>query len=292
MADNGRTHRRAAAHFASPGEAPRSSASGGGSRFSQAPCTSATSFGSTSSSIPEVSKLDTDVPAPISPSATGSFSTIRPGQGAVVATRETAAQAAESAHDGHQGQSAAKRLTGTNRPTYKAQDRGRGFSIRALVIMLAAVALVALAAIFVVGRLMPADTSKDEAETLVQEKQVDTSTGIEYGGYTYQVEQQDDGTYALTRTASGSSTSYALFTLEGEPVALVVNNGVFYLPENTSSGWDVVSYAMGDGSVATKLTGDDGNEITGTGSLSDASLSDGVLTLVEDGGATQEIALS
>ena len=292
MADNATTRRRGGAHFASPDGTPRGSSSAG-ARFSRStPETPAAPSRAAAQPAARIPQPGVDVPTPVAPAATSSFSTIRPGQGAVVTTRDTAARAAETAHESYQAQGSAKRLTGSNRPQYKTQDRGRGISVRSVVLMLVVVAVVALGGFLIASHFLHADDDGQQESTLVQEKQVDADSGIEYGGYTYQVDKQDDGTYALTRTASGSSTSYALFSIEGEPVALVVNNGVFLIPENTDSGWDVVCYAMGDGSVATKMTDSDGNELGGSGSLADASISDGILTLVEEGGATQQVSLS
>lgn len=283
--------RRGGSHFAQPGDAPANNWTRRAPADDNYTAPAARSY--SASPARGARFADDDRPASVPTAAAGSFGTIRAGQGAVVTTRDTASEAANSARATFEAQGTGSfRLTGANRPQVKAQDRtAKGGGIRFVIgVIIAAVALLG-GGFFLVHHFFGQTEEPEETSTLVEQTQVSTTEGIDYGGYVYSIAEQD-GHYVLARTAAGSTEPLTLVELDGEPLTLVLFNGVFYMPENLNPGWDVYCYTMGDGSVPFKLADMDGNEVGGSGTLESAALEDNRLVLTETGGASQTIELA
>jgi hypothetical protein len=229
------------------------------------------------------SDIASEAPRPIGvdPSVTGSFQRLSSGQGAVIPTRDNAASAAEAARSSLQAAPRPRVSTGrAPRPVQRIQTDRRLF------VVLGIVAVVIVVVLFVLFRNAYESTGSDAASTTqVEQTQVSADSTVDYGGYVYGVAEQADGTYALQRTAEGSSTPLVLAQLDGTPVALVLYDGVFLVPQNRSdSTWDVLCYVMGDGSIPTQLIDADGATVGGSGSISSATLDGSNLLLTDAGG--------
>jgi hypothetical protein len=299
--------RRSGSHFASPGSAPHTnwgserdrkatSSHSRGSSSSRSSRVAETAEGPTrgsshlaTSTADELNPYDSSAPRAVPTESASSFDTIAPGEGAVVTTRDTASEAADAARSTfHEQGTSSMRLTGKNRPHVKQRSSGGAGAGRIAVIVIV-IALVFGAAVVFFRSVLNQPSQEDEESTLVTEGQVDVGEGFDYGGYTYSVTEQGDGTYALVRESEGDSL--VLMQLSGTPVTLIFSNGVFYVPENTSSGWDIMCYTLGDGSMPTQFTDADGNPVGGSELLDSATYSDGTITCKDEGGQTTTVQL-
>lgn len=258
-----------------------------------------------------------DAPRPIGvdPAATGAFHTITSGQGAVLSTRETAARAAEAAREAlpgsegvrmaahHRPRSGSARpgsqagLAGLNGGTRMRAQRREPAGVGRIALLVAGI----VAAIVVVLLLVAAcsllsggDSAPDAPAATTSgsfQGAVGTDQTVQLSGITYGLRQGSDGAYTLARISGSDET--AMFSLSGTPVALVVWNGTFFIPENLGDGtWDVVSFMAADGAVASQLVGDDGQPVTGQGSLASVTVDNGSLTLVDSNGSSTSVPLS
>ena len=116
------------------------------------------------------------------------------------------------------------------------------------------------------------------------------SQGIEYDGYLYET-RESGGSYSFVRTTEDGADPLELFKLSGSPVSIVLYDGAFVIAENTASGWDVIAYMLGDGSVASELVGPDGNPVAGEGTLVSATLDGDDLVLVTEDGSITSVPL-
>jgi hypothetical protein len=304
---NAPRRRRAGSHFAAPGTSAHfswdSEDSGddayGEPREAYGRHDAAGAASYATSSIPsidddgaEASPYDARAPRAVPVGSDSSFDTISAGHGAVVTTRDTAAEAAGAARDSYLEQGrGSKRLSGRNRPEVRhSSSQGPGAGRIAVIVILIALVLVGL--VFVFRGLFSGTQDERPATTeLVSETQVATDDAFDYGGYSYSLATQDDGTVALVRTSDGGSPT-VLMQLSGTPVALIFANGVFYVPENLSSGWDVMCYTIGDGSIPTQYADSDGNPVGGTSQLASATYDSGVITCMDVDGQTTTLQVS
>jgi hypothetical protein len=242
-------------------------------------------------SADELNPYDSAAPRAVPASSTSSFDTLSPGEGAVVTTRDTAAEAADAARNSYLEQgTGSMRLTGKNRPKVESHGSGAAGAGRIAVIVIL-VAILFVGAVFVFRNILnqPAQ-EEEEASTLVSEDQVDVGEDFEYNGYTYSVTQQGDGTYALVRESGGDTL--VLMQLTGTPATLIFSNGVFYVPESTETSWDIMCYTLGDGSMPTQYVDADGNTVGGDAALDSVTYEDGVITLTDVGGNTTMVDIT
>lgn len=311
----GAAPRRPAAHarHAAPAARPRAAAPRAGqrpaeqpraSRFADASRATAAShsfpsLGNTSTSIdpgrvPAISSDDAsysadDAPRPIGvdPSVTGSFHTIRDGQGAVVTTRETASAAADAAREAL-GSSRVVR-EGVRRRREKAPTPSkapRGVIVGIVVAVIVIVVVVALLARSIVE---PA-TAEDPSATTAAQTSVAADGGISVAGSSFSTRQGDAG-WELVKGEGDGATVVA--QLSGTPVALCLHEGTLFVPENLSDGtWDVICYVVADGSTPSQLLNDDGQPVVGAGELSAAEVDGSELVVTDTSGAQTRVALS
>lgn len=224
-------------------------------------------------------------PRPISvdPAATGSFSTIRQGRGAVTTTRENAGRAAEA------GRASVARTVRAGQGTRKKPQPSKAPLPVLVGIGVAALVVVVLAVVLLSALISPRAPEGDEAATSVAaETVVAANEGVESGGFTYSLSQGEGG-WELVRSSGGQDTSLA--TLSGEPVCVTLYQGTLFIPENLSDGtWDIICYVLGDGSTTTQLLGSDGNPVTGSGTVQSATVDGSSLVLTGDG-VSQSVAL-
>ncbi len=242
--------------------------------------------------------------------------TIGVGQGAKVTTRENASEAADraraNAEERHRKRHEGERSTSRRPSAHDAQAVGkdpgaagprRSKRNMAAVIGGTLAVLVVLAVVlrFVVAQISPgpaeqaaqieseqeAAESEDTGEAEVQATSEDT---LAYGSFTYTLELQEDGNYALVRTDESGNAS-ALFEVEGTPAAFILYNSVIVIPEDLDEGWDVIAYVAVDGSVASNVVDSDGNAVGGSGQIESVTLDGSVVTVIDSTGTTTDVSL-
>ena len=224
--------------------------------------------------------------APRAVGETGAFSTISGAQGAVTANRGNAAEAARATKG--------RRARGARRSKRLSAAAGRNVSRREValddsqhsrkvtVALLVAAAVVVALVSFLLVRAWNSTSNEPEPSTRVERTDAKADQAVSYDGYSYSI-QETSGKYAFVRTSGDDSDPLTLFELAGEPMGIVLCDGAYCIPENLSDGtWDVMAYAMGDGSVATQLMGSDGKAVTGTGKLKSAVLDGTDLVLTDE----------
>lgn len=235
-------------------------------------------------------------PIGVDPSETGAFSTLASGQGAVLHDRGSASEAASAARENFRRGGSARLRKGKRPQVASHQGGARVSRPVAIGLGVAAACVVVVLAVVVIGALhtVPTSLSGDAAQTptRVEQTQDDQGQGIEYAGYTYSVRQDDDGAgYSFVRTQGADGEPQVLFQLQGTPVTVVLYNGGFLIPENLGDSWNVISWVMGDGSVASVLAHDDGTPVEGSGTVSSAKLDGSNLLLSFDNDVTETVAL-
>lgn len=235
-----------------------------------------------------------------------SITTLQAGQGAQVTTRENAEAAAIRARANAAKRSEAKRLSGDNRPRYGTKRSG-GITIdrkQAIILAVAALAVIAVLG-FILSRafnsLAPSQGAEDQAPQQAEQSQssggmATAETGAlglhaSYDDATITVEKRGDGSYGIMATGADATNPITLFTVSGEPAALLVEGRRFIVPENIDGGWDVITFTWGGEAAAARLANADGTPATGKGTVTDAQVKDGVLTIVDSEGETTQISL-
>lgn len=245
--------------------------------------------------------------APAPASGGEKISTIRSGQGARVTTRENAAEAAGRARKN------AERRYYERHPEARSTGAGPARSGRN-VVLLVIVAILVLAIVFVLGSCVTGMLSAPDdqgqggtAQTLrlteqeqqaldeqqardAGQEQVDVGGTLSYGGESFALSQQDDGSWALVRT-SASGASSTLFLLEGTPVTLARAGDTILIPENREGSWDVVCYVINGQGSASYVVDGEGSVAGGEGEAVSAELGDTSISVTDSSGATHEISL-
>lgn len=220
----------------------------------------------------ETSTTDAPRPIGVDPMETGSFRRIDATEGARVTTRANASQTASfRAQNARPAEKV--RMSTAGRPKVEHRDVEVQSNKRVFV----ALTIGAIVVIAIVGTLLVrALVSVEEAgeKPVVEQMQTNVDEGIEYRGTTYALTKQDNGSYALTSLSEGSETPAVVCELKGTPVALVLYNTVFVIPENLPDGtWDLIAHPLGGGSVTQQVTDGDGKPIVREGEITQASLS-------------------
>ena len=215
-----------------------------------------------------------DAPRPIGvdPMETGSFRRIDATEGARVTTRANASQTASfRAQNARPAEKV--RMSSAGRPKVEHRDVEVQSNKRVFI----ALTLGALVVMSIVGTLLfRALVSVEEAgeKPVVEQMQTNVDEGIEYRGTTYALAKQENGTYALTSLSEGSEKPAVVCELKGTPVALVLYNTVFVIPENLPDGtWDLIAHPLGGGSMTQQVTDGEGKPIVREGEITEASLS-------------------
>lgn len=242
-------------------------------------------------------------------SSDDSISTIRAGQGARVTTRKNASQAADRAR-----RNAEERYRKRH-----PEERAAGGPPRTgkNVAVLVAAAIAVLVLLFFVGRCVtgalvgsPAEKTP-EGETIVNgvvvsnpdaeepsgqeanaqtSEQVAADESITYHGLVYSLTTQEDGTLGLSRVEEGGEPAL-LFTIEGTPAALMRYQDVFLIPESGDGGWDVICYVVDGHAGSSYVAGQDGNKVSGSGSIESAVLEGTAIKVTDSTGATTDVSL-
>ena len=214
--------------------------------------------------------------------------TISSGQGAIVANRGNAASVADAARRSRRRRQ--QPIRGRRREPEFQMDRRLLIGI--IVAVLAVVSIIGFIAFRAVRSILEADVGAAEGAR-IERTELDLADGdasVEYDGYLYSV-QQTEGGNALVRTAAEGGEPLVLAELAGSPVALVLYDGSFIVGENVGSGWDVVVYTMGEGSMMSALVDADGNPVAGEGVLSGMSLEGDELALAFEEGQALRVPL-
>lgn len=236
-----------------------------------------------------------EAPRPIDSATAASLDTIEAGEGAVVATRDNAADAAEAAIASRHASGAQKRMSAKRRPRVeRAEEDVQVNPAVVAAIAVAAVAVIALIAFLVSRALSSAPVPEDPNvpdEPAIERTSVTSDESLEYDGYTYGFRQDPSGAYALIRTAE-SGEPLSLMQLSGTPVEIVLYDGAFVIPENLANGtWDIMAYSLADGSMGSQLVNAEGNPVTGEGAIATANLDGTDLVLELEGGGSQRVPL-
>lgn len=225
-----------------------------------------------------------DAPRPIdvNPAETGSFRRIEANEGARVTTRANASESAQMRAMSPES-ARSRRLGLAGRPKVERRDVEVQSNRRVFI----ALAIAAIVVVGIVGTLLGrALLSVEQAgeKPVVEQMQTGANESIEYRGTVYALEEKD-GKYALTSKAEGADSSAKVCELEGKPVALVLYNTAFIIPENLPNGtWDIIAHPLGGGSMTQQVTDSDGKPIVNQGEIESASLAgDKVVVKTKDG---------
>ena len=225
-----------------------------------------------------------DAPRPIdvNPAETGSFRRIEANEGARVTTRANASESAQMRAMSPES-ARSRRLGLAGRPKVERRDVEVQSNRRVFI----ALAIAAIVVVGIVGTLLGrALLSVEQAgeKPVVEQMQTGANETIEYRGTVYALEEKD-GKYALTSKAEGADSSAKVCELEGKPVALVLYNTAFIIPENLPNGtWDIIAHPLGGGSMTQQVTDSDGKPIVNQGEIESASLAgDKVVVKTKDG---------
>ena len=233
-----------------------------------------------------------DAPAPIgvNPSESGSFSRITAAEGARVTTRANASETASFRAQGTRPIEAVRMSAG--RPLVEHHEAAVETNGRVFAILGVAALLVVLFFGWLIVRAF-GSVDKEPVTVIAEQVQAGATDTIEYRGVNYALTQLNDGSYALTTTSEDQEGSATLCELKGTPVALILYDTAFIMPENLSDGtWDLVAYHLGGGSVTQRVTGGDGNPIIEEGEIADASLSGDDIKITTTEGESYTISLS
>ena len=226
-----------------------------------------------------------------------SLQTLSAGQCARVTTRDNAAEAADIARDRAERRSRNRRLSGRNRPEYGTKPQRKPANLKSVLLVIAGVVglFVILAIVAFVTFLGAQDNPQPQepAASVEEPQQVQTTAdgSVTYQGVSYSLEATGDGTYAVVASDSKGNKTQE-FTVNGTPVSLILYNSVIVVPENKSDGtWDVVAYTIGGDSEPVAVADSSGNAVTGTGTISTATLDGSVVHVTDSTGATTDVAL-
>lgn len=240
-------------------------------------------------------KTSRDAPRSVPLDDTSSFPTITGNEGAVISNRDNASAAAHAARRDLQARTrGSHQLSHAARRNVRSRNQKTQTNKKLFIGMGIAVLLIVAVIGFVVTRAAHS-VSKVVATEAAQTDQTVTSADqtVQYAGFTFGVQQQEDGSYHFIRTAEGSKEPLDLATLPGKPVSLALFNGAILISENLSDGtWNVVVYTAGDGSVVTTLTNADGSEVSGQGELVSARIDGENLVLKDNSGQETSVKLT
>ena len=253
------------------------------------------------SSVPVVDTTDEqDAPRPIgvNPSETGSFQRISASEGARVENRDNvgSVSADSTSSWSNVGMGAQKRMGKAHRPLRRKEapvDRPMNGRMRWIIALLAVLVLAIL--FFLLRGCLDSKQTQAPEQTQVEQTQTTPAGSIEYRGTTYSIEKQDDGTYALVGRTDASTDATVFMQFDGKPIQLVLYNGAFIIPENTSDGWDVMAYTIGSGSVGSPVVDADGDPVGETGhTIASVELkeSEGTMLVTDDAGTVTTVALA
>lgn len=240
-------------------------------------------------------KTSRDAPRSVPLDDTSSFPTITGNEGAVISNRENASAAAHAARRDLQSRTRGSRqLSHAARKNVRTRRHKTQGSKRLFIGLGVAVILIVAVVGFVLTRAANSVSNVVATDAAQTDKKVTSADQtIQYAGFTFSVQQQEDGSYHFVRTAEGASEPLDLATLPGKPVSLALFNGAILISENLSDGsWNVVVYTAGDGSVVTALTNADGSEVSGQGELVSARIDGDNLVLKDASGQEKSVKLT
>ncbi|MBR3234853.1 MAG: hypothetical protein IKG11_04470 [Atopobiaceae bacterium] len=232
-----------------------------------------------------------DAPRPIGvdPEATGSFQRIDADSGARLTTRANASETASFRVQNVRPE--AVRMSSSGRPKVEHHEVAVRSNKRVFIILgVAALVVVGIVATLLVRALLSVEKPSDTP--VVEQTQATADGSIEYRGSTYFLTQQESGKYALASTSEGSEGTSIIYELTGTPVALILYNTVFVIPENLPDGtWDLIAHPLGGGSVTQQVTDGEGSPIIGQGEITNATLDGESIQISTSAGEELSISL-
>ncbi len=235
--------------------------------------------------IPEV--VRTDEPFKVSPEVSGRLPKLDAGEGAVITNRSNAASTTGSFPPIDERMLKASRRS-HGKKNIQTQKRSPKKTIALIVSLLA----VFLGIMYVMFNSASDEVVQQTPQVPEQRVKVAQDGEVEFRDFIFSL-SDSNGTWELIgRPKSGEGEVRKYLTFEGTPVALILYEGGFIIPENLSNNnWDVVTYTVSDGSVVSKLVDSSGKAVGGTGKVSKAEVSGDTLKLTLDSGKTESIKL-
>ena len=235
--------------------------------------------------VPKTTSQDTPRPIGVDPQATGSFSKLDAGQGAVIQDRQNAGNTGSfEPIDMHRMNRNARPQVSSHHQAPAKKKLYTGIALAVIVVTCAVFAFV--------QHINVIDTpSQVDFE---ERTEATTDKSVEFDGNKFMLDKGEDGAYLLvSQPLEGQTTQLSQhFKLEGTPVSLVLFDGSFIIAENLSDGtWDVISYMVSDGSVASKLVDGDGKPVGGTGKVISSTLDGENIKLELEDGQVVETSL-
>lgn len=231
---------------------------------------------------------------------TGSFEKITAQQGAVVTDRANAAEMAESTKARRRSTHAvsSRRLTQAARKNVSHREEQLQTNKNLFIGLGIAAAIIALTLLVIgVRAIRSLSRQGDSAESVSIERTSIVYTGapsaddrIAFDGYSYFLSADEAGTH-FYRVAEDDEP-IVFFDVAGTPVSLILYDGAFIISENLDNTWDVMAYSIGDGSMVSELIDENGEPVSGEGSLVSAELEGSELVLSTDSGQVVRVGLA
>lgn len=225
----------------------------------------------------------------------GSIGRLSAGQGARYTNRRNASEAADKALANAGEHVRRRRLKGGSRPEYGRSGgrRRKPVGLRRIVMVVVPAILVLLVVLGVarcVAGPVGSDAGGSQQSGSSSSARVVPEGAVEYSGVIFTLQQNAQGKWVVMAD-DGINEPAETFGVDGQAVRLLLFNNILIVPENRDSGWDVVAYALGADSVPTLVKDADGNDVTGSGTVTDATVSGSTLTIADSAGATTDIVL-
>jgi hypothetical protein len=184
------------------------------------------------------------------------------------------------------------RSGGVTRPHVRRHEAAVRTDPKVFAILGAAVLVVVLLGSWLISRAL-GSVDQVREDVIEEQTQVTLEDAIEYRGTTYRLSEQKGGGYALVSRAEGQEQDSVVAELPGTPVALILYNMTFLMPENLDDGtWDVIAHTLGSGSLNQQVMDAEGAPIVREGELESASLVGDTIEVRTTSGATETIALT
>ena len=177
----------------------------------------------------------------------------------------------------------AKHAAAATRSEESEHEESVPISKRTLIIVIVAAVVIIAVAVVLFIRVLDAPSRAAQNQPEVERTAVTTDQTISNRGCTYSLEQGENGVYRLLEIHSAENGQVVpLGEIKGTPVSLALFDGTILIPENLSDGsWDVPAFTIGVGWG--QMKNQDGSNVGGKGTVTEARLDGSKLVVVVDG---------